>query len=80
MILDFLHYKPVVEKGAVRVADTMEEVKDLISMYLKDPRIDMEGRKAIVDMLIKPTDGYSYKRSVDFLASILDRRIGRKNG
>ncbi len=72
-ILNFPHYKPVVESGAVRVAKNMDEVAQYIMMYLKDRSIDRENRKKIVDLLIKPTDGYSYKRNVDFLNEIIGR-------
>lgn len=70
-ILRFLHYRPIVEAGAVKVADTMEDVGKYVKMYLADPTLDQKARKKIVDLFIKPTDGYSYKRSVDFLDTII---------
>lgn len=70
-ILNWNHYQPLVEKQAVRVANNMKEVMDYLNMYLKDPSIDSRGRKEIVETIVKPTDGFSYKRNVDFLDKIL---------
>lgn len=70
-ILSFPHYRPLIEKKAVRVARSMEDLLGLIQRYLKNPAADKAGRQEIIDAMIRPTDGFSYKRSVDFLDVIL---------
>ncbi len=72
-IVSFTHYRPLIEEGAVRLAHNLDEVKKYVLMYLGDPSIDKENRKRIVKKIIKFTDGFSYKRNVDFLDKILSR-------
>jgi|TARA_Y100000310_G_scaffold162742_1_gene162694 hypothetical protein len=66
-VVDYEHYKPIVDVGAVRVAHNIDEVMKYINMYLNDLSIDLINRKKMFDMLIKFNDGLSYKKSVDFL-------------
>lgn len=73
-ILNFPHYRPVIENGAVKVAYNLDELKKYISLYLNNPDIDKENRKKIIEMLVKPTDGFSYKKNVDFLETILNNK------
>lgn len=70
-ILQWFHYKPLLTEKAVRVANSMEEVKKYIKMYLDNPALDQAGRRRIVQAMIKPTDGFSWKRNVDFLEKII---------
>lgn len=72
-ILSFPHYRPLIEKKAVRVAETMDDVRTYITDYLKNPRREAEGRRKALGMMVAPTDGFSYKRSVDFLDDILQK-------
>jgi len=69
--LNFIHYRPLREKKSVKLAHTMDEIKNSLDMYLKNPSLDRKERKEIVTTLVRPTDGFSYKRSVDFLDEIL---------
>jgi hypothetical protein len=72
-VVEYEHYKPIVDEGAVRVAYNIDEVMDYTEIYLKNPELDKENRKRIFDRLIKFDDSYSYKRNVDFLENILKK-------
>jgi hypothetical protein len=39
-------------------------------MYLESPALDSENRRKIVEKYVQFTDGFSYKRSVDFIEEI----------
>lgn len=69
-VASFYHYKPIIEKGAVKLAKNMEELKQYIKIYLDNPEIDKESRKKIVETMVEPTDGFSYKRNVDFIEKL----------
>ncbi|MBL7045402.1 MAG: CDP-glycerol glycerophosphotransferase family protein [Parcubacteria group bacterium] len=69
----FLHNQPYFENNAVKVGRTHEEILKYINMYLKDPSLDRGGRKKVLKYMVSPTDGNSYKRSVDFLSEILEK-------
>jgi hypothetical protein len=72
-ILNFPHYREVVKNKAVSIANDMNDLRDYISDYLKNPDMNKKGREKILKQLVKPTDGFSYKRSVDFLKTIIDK-------
>ena len=73
-VVDYEHYKPIVDAGAVRVAHNIDEVMKYTKMYLNDLSIDLDNRKKIFNTLIKFNDGLSYKRSVDFLNKVVKYR------
>ncbi len=66
----FTHYKPVVELGAVRVAQNFEDLVREINAYLKEPLRDHDARKNAVREFIGFTDGKSYARVAEFLGEI----------
>lgn len=65
------YYYPLVKYGAVRIAQNKPEMGELIKLYLNNPAIDSDNRRRVVDMFIPFRDGFSYKRSVDFLGKII---------
>jgi len=71
---DFTHYKNVVRTGGVKLARSERELRESISTYLKDPRLDREGRERIVREQCYYTDGKSGLRVarhvLDFLESV----------
>ncbi len=71
--LSYVHYKPLLNKEAVKVAYTEKQLEDYINLYLTKPETDRENRKKIVQDFIGFTDGLSYKRNVDFLEEILKK-------
>ena len=72
-ILEFPHYAPVVEAGAVRVAQKMEDILTYINGYLKDPSQERQARADIVEKFVAPTDGFSYRRNIAFIDEIMER-------
>lgn len=71
--LNYVHYKPLLDKKAVRVAYEEKQLEDYIDLYLNKPETDQENRKKIVKDFIGFTDGLSYKRNVDFLEGIFKK-------
>ncbi|MEK7575931.1 MAG: CDP-glycerol glycerophosphotransferase family protein [Patescibacteria group bacterium] len=70
-VADYEHYKPIVDEGAVRLARNIDDAVRYVKMYLDNPLLDIENRKKVFDMMIKFSDGLSYKRSVDFLEKMI---------
>jgi len=61
------YYKRVLDSGGVRLARNYEELKQLINGYLKNPDMDMEGRKRMKEHLCANPDGFVGKRLAEFL-------------
>lgn len=66
----FVHYKPVLELGAARVARTAEEFTEHVNAYLENPSLDREGRRRFVDLEVGVPVGESSSRIVDVLDQI----------
>jgi hypothetical protein len=66
-VYGFTHYKRIVETGAVRLADTREELFSLINAYLGDRSLDADRRREAVDRFITFTDGRAAERITGFL-------------
>lgn len=56
------HYRTVMESGAVRLARSPEELLAQVGRYLRDPGLEREGRKRLVDLWCGPFDGGSGRR------------------
>lgn len=68
---EFDHYKPVVESGAVRVAENPEQMANLINDALTEPERDKHLRKALIDQMFGSTlDGRSSTRVAEALLRI----------
>ncbi len=63
----FDHYEQLVKTGGVRTPQSHQELAKDINDYLKDPSIDKEGRKQILENFVEPFDGKTSER----LATIL---------
>lgn len=61
------YYMAIVESGGVALAQTFEELLNIIHLYLKDPLLHQEGRKRIVEEQVYKLDGKSGKRVARFL-------------
>jgi hypothetical protein len=66
----FEHYLPVIELGAVRLACTRTELRDHINAYLRDPSLEREERRKLVELEVSPPLGNSARRVVDALRQI----------
>ena len=61
------HYNFIENAKAVRLAYNMDELISQINQYLKKPQLDKEGRKIVRDAQIEFFDGFSGKRSAEFI-------------
>ncbi len=64
---DFDHYRPICQSGAIRLVKEDIDLPRWINLYFKNPQLDSENRKKIVNQYVEFTDGFAYKRSVDLL-------------
>jgi len=70
----YTHYKPLVDIGAVRVAETPAGMVEEIAAYLADPSRDRAGRaRAAVDLCYR-VDGRAAERVAAFVLDRLARR------
>lgn len=69
---DYTHYLPILASKGVRLAHAESELLDLVALYLKDPNLDHDGRRA---MLLEQNgghaDGSASRRTVDAIFSVL---------
>ncbi|GIU73207.1 MAG: hypothetical protein KatS3mg004_0294 [Bryobacteraceae bacterium] len=66
----FDHYRPVVELGAARVARSPEELAAHVNAYLRDPSLDREGRRRLVELEVGVPVGQASARVVEALGRI----------
>jgi hypothetical protein len=72
---DFDHYKPIVESGAVRLARSEEELRDLLIQGLTNPSIDSANRQRLIREMFGDTlDGRASSRIADYLIELASRR------
>ncbi len=67
----FEHYRPVVELGAARFARSPEELADHVNAYLKDPNLDSDNRRRLVELEVGVPLGQSTQRIVEVLETII---------
>ncbi len=73
----FTHYRPVVELGAVQVAQGAIELADQVSRYIRRPELDRAGRRAIVDLELGVPMGESSTAVVSALEAIAGQAVSR---
>jgi hypothetical protein len=61
------HYRPVIESGALAMAESFADLEDSISAYLDDPAKDSAGRAQCRNEQLEPFDGKSSKRLVEMI-------------
>ncbi len=66
----FEHYRPVVEMGAARIAETPQALAEHINAYLDDPSLDREARKRFVELEVELPVGNACRRIVEVLEEI----------
>jgi CDP-glycerol glycerophosphotransferase (TagB/SpsB family) len=65
----FTHYVNITSRGAVRVAQSPDEMVSMVARYLAEPSLDAAGRKQVVLDQCQFTDGRSAERVIQ---SVLD--------
>lgn len=66
---DYTHYTPLVETGGLRLAESEEQMIELVNRYLADPELDHEGRASIVREQAWKVDGRSGERVAQLIAA-----------
>ncbi|HED38055.1 MAG TPA: hypothetical protein ENI76_07410 [Ignavibacteria bacterium] len=65
------HYQPIVKSGGVRITYSIDDLIEVINLYLNDPTLDKKGRRRIVEEQCYKLDGQSGKRIGIFLLSLI---------
>jgi hypothetical protein len=72
---DFDHYRPVVHSGAVSVAWSEDQMRQLLHHFLSEPDAGRSSRRALVDnMFGNRLDGYSGTRVAHCLIKLAERK------
>lgn len=72
---EFDHYKPVVDSGAVSIASSPGEMKEMMARYIGNPSLHEAERKELIDRMFGTTlDGSSSSR----VAQVLLRLSGKQ--
>lgn len=66
----FEHYRPVVELGAARFARSPEELVEHVNAYLKNPSLDSDNRRRLVELEVSTPLGRSGERIIETLEEI----------
>lgn len=66
---DLDHYKPLIESGGVKIADSPERLVGIVNQYLASPSLDSEGRRVIQNMQCVWPDGKSGERIARYILS-----------
>lgn len=66
----FEHYRPVVELGAARIAESPDALAKHVNDYLQDPSLDREPRRKFVELEVSTPIGSACGRIVDVLEAI----------
>jgi len=74
--LQFTHFMNITRHGAVKVAQSPEQMIDGIAEYLRDPMIDAEGRRRVVQEQCQFLDGRSSERVANWVVETLERITG----
>ncbi len=73
-LMQFHHYRPIVELGASRFARTTDDLADFVNLYLSHPETDREARQRLVDLEVSGPLGSSTGRIVEVLTRIASKR------
>ena len=67
----FTHYMNITRHDAVRVAESPEQLVELVGRYLDDPSLDREGRRRVVEEQCQFLDGRAAERAAAFVSDEL---------
>lgn len=70
-LLRFTHFQPMLKSGGLRVAKNADGLAEIINLYLKNPALDREGRRRIVEEQCWKLDGKAGERVANFILSYL---------
>jgi hypothetical protein len=64
------HLRPVLEFGATRIARSVDEFAAHVNAYFRDPGLDREGRRKLIDLQIDQPLGRATERLIAALGAI----------
>jgi hypothetical protein len=68
---EFDHYRPLVESGAVHVAGSEADLRDLLLKSLTEPQAGSRERRALIDTMFgNSLDSYAGRRVAEFLSKL----------
>ena len=68
----FVHYQPIIESGAAKLATSFEELVTLLHRYLDNPGLECEERARLREIMCYKVDGKSAERIADLLLKELE--------
>ncbi len=71
-LIEYDHLRRILDLGAARIAWTEEEMVELVSMYLRDPSVDREARRQVVERETGPSFGGAGKRIAEYLRRLVE--------
>jgi len=71
----FEHYRTVVELGATRMARSASGLAECVNDYLRDPALDRDARRRLVEMQLPVPPGQAEARLFDVLSRISSDRL-----
>jgi len=74
----FTHYVNITSRGAVRVAQSPDEMVAMVGRYLADPSLDRAGRRQVVMDQCQFTDGQSAERVIQCVLAEIGQAGARR--
>ena len=75
----FEHYQPVVETGAARIAESVDDLVQAVRGYLANPDADAAGRRELVNRCCTHTDGLAGVRAARWVLNTLSNTTGAQS-
>ena len=69
-MFEFEHYKNVYQIGGFRIAESKEQLANLINEHLENPNLHVEKQRQTLDQQIKFYDGKNYLRVIDAIKKV----------
>jgi CDP-glycerol glycerophosphotransferase (TagB/SpsB family) len=70
---DYDHWQPVVESGGVRLVESEQALREALDAYVRDPKLDAEGRMRIVVAEAYQSDGNATERLAQVLLGMISQ-------
>jgi len=67
---DFTHYRRIVQEGGLRIAESPDEMVEMVVRYMQDRQLDADGRRRIVDSHIFKLDGKAWERIAQVVSDV----------
>lgn len=68
---EYDYFRPIFRSGGARLAESVEDFKKFLSLYLEHPETDADGRRRIVEEQCGFTDGKSSERISGMICEII---------